>query len=47
MSVAFWADMIAKLTHGKAPMTMPAFDGTLVIVMGISHGAYLGLKTTE
>jgi hypothetical protein len=43
----FWVDLLLQLMALKKVLAMPDFHSSLMVLMGISHGTYLGMKTTE
>jgi len=43
----FWADLIQQVRTGKGVLAMPDFNASLLALMGITHGTYLGMKTLE
>jgi len=47
LSVVFWTMTLKILSSPQAAVALPDFDSKLLILMGISGGAYLGLKIHE
>ena len=43
----FWADLVQQASTAKAALAMPDFHTSLLAIMGITHGTYLGMKTME
>jgi hypothetical protein len=47
LTVVFWSMTLNILNSGEGTVALPDFDSKLLILMGISGGAYLGLKVHE
>ena len=47
LTVVFWNMSMKILSSPDAAVSLPDFDSKLLILMGISGGAYLGLKVHE